>query len=213
VTRRRRGYKRAGRGVSWRVKAAWWVCVVAVLIGLHQAAVDAAGRWGVFVDLGVILAANVVGGVVLWRVWLPLLRRWQVRRPGYREINLPAVDRMTGTQFEEYVAGLLRRDGWLRVRVSGGAGDFGADVIAYDEQGRKLVVQCKRYNPTRAVGSADMQRFLGTVRLMHGAHFAWFVTSSRFTDDAARLARAGLVHTVDRAGLADWSSRPLLVSA
>ena len=45
--------------------------------------------------------------------------------------SLKQVDRMTGPQFEQWCAALLRRNGFWRVRVLGGSGDQGADIIAH----------------------------------------------------------------------------------
>ncbi|MFJ6784409.1 restriction endonuclease [Streptomyces yangpuensis] len=43
--------------------------------------------------------------------------------------------------------------------------------------GRKPVIQCKKYAPHRSVSSQDMQKFVGTARLEHGADDALFVTT------------------------------------
>ncbi|WP_309243794.1 restriction endonuclease [Streptomyces sp. CAI-85] len=41
----------------------------------------------------------------------------------------------------------------------GGAGDLGADVVAWDDESRKLVLQCKHC--ARPVGSKEVQTFNG----------------------------------------------------
>ncbi|OPC78493.1 hypothetical protein B4N89_38020 [Embleya scabrispora] len=134
-------------------------------------------------------------------------RRWEPRRrvnPRIRAVSFATVDAMTGSEFEEHVAQLCRRDACSDVVVSGGAGDLGADVVARLPDGRSLVVQCKRLGRTRAVGSPDMQRFVGTARPVHAADVAMLVTSSRFTAPARRLARAQDIVTVDRRTLGRW---------
>jgi restriction system protein len=112
----------------------------------------------------------------------------------------------TGPQFEQVVAELLRRDGCEGVRVSGGAGDRGADIKAISPEGHQVVVQCKCYR-SQPVGDPDMQRFLGTVRQVHNAAIPLFVTTSRFTRPAAQLARDHGIELVDGRTLAAWRTR------
>ncbi|GGZ15880.1 restriction endonuclease [Streptomyces nitrosporeus] len=107
--------------------------------------------------------------------------------------------------FEEAVADLCRRDGCQEVDVVGGAGDLGADVLAVAPDGRRIVVQCKRYAPDNKVGSQDLQRFGGTCYAVHGADTALAVTTSTFTEPALEYAeRCGIV-CVDLEGLTAWS--------
>lgn len=92
----------------------------------------------------------VVAGVVGWAVWdEPAFRpwvviagclavaivtglgvvRWRRRRARIAGDRLYA---LSPSEFEEAVAVILRRNGWTRVDVAGGAGDHGADVIGRD---------------------------------------------------------------------------------
>lgn len=114
------------------------------------------------------------------------------------------VDAMSGSDFEQLVAALLRRDGWLDVEVAGGAGDRGADVFARHPLGGRLVVQAKRYSPARAVPSGQVQMFLGTHQLIHEASHSMFVTTSRLTNEGLKLCAAGGVVPVERGCLEDW---------
>ncbi|MFE3205822.1 restriction endonuclease [Embleya sp. NPDC059237] len=121
-------------------------------------------------------------------------------------VSLAGVDAMSGREFEHLVADLCRRDGCSRVRVSGGAGDLGADVVGLLPDGRRFVVQCKRFSVTSKVGSPDMQRFLGTGRHVHGAQVLIFATSSLFTTPARNLGVAQSVVLIDRDRLGAWLS-------
>ncbi|WP_327179007.1 restriction endonuclease [Streptomyces sp. NBC_01335] len=107
--------------------------------------------------------------------------------------------------FEEAVADLCRRDGCRDVERVGGAGDLGADVLATAPDGRRLVVQCKRYGPANKVGSQDLQRFGGTCYAVHGADAALVVTTGEFTAPAAEYAAACGILCVDADALAGWS--------
>ncbi|MFD8480328.1 restriction endonuclease [Kitasatospora sp. NPDC059673] len=106
--------------------------------------------------------------------------------------------------FEEMCRTLLDRDGFSGALRVGGAGDFGADVIAHDEDGRKVVVQCKRYH--RPVGSRELQTFNGTARPVHKARIAIVVGLSGFTAPARTFAHQQRIHLVDRAALERWGA-------
>lgn len=107
--------------------------------------------------------------------------------------------------FEEAVAGLCERDGCTDVRVVGGAGDLGADVLATTPDGRRLVVQCKCYCPTNKVGSQDLQRFGGTCYAVHEAEIAVCVTTSEYTDPALDYAEQCGILCLDGEALTAWS--------
>ncbi|MET7305310.1 restriction endonuclease [Embleya sp. NPDC005575] len=158
-----------------------------------------------------VAALLFISGVVLF-VWYrvasgrrPLLRRGSTSR-GSAAVSLAGVDAMSGREFEHLVAGLCRRDGCSRVRVSGGAGDLGADVVGLLPDGRRFVVQCKRFAVTSKVGSPDMQRFLGTGRHVHGAQVLIFATTTVFTTPARNLGVAQSVVLIDRDRLGAWLS-------
>ncbi|MFF4243344.1 restriction endonuclease [Streptomyces sp. NPDC001822] len=120
--------------------------------------------------------------------------------------SLDSVWEMNDREFEEYVAELCRRDGCTGVRRVGGSGDLGADVIGFLPDGRKLVVQCKRYAKHRAVGSRDIQTFNGTARAHHGADVPLFVASCVFTAPARTFADTQRLTLVDVDLLGFWNS-------
>ncbi|WP_052311628.1 MULTISPECIES: restriction endonuclease [unclassified Actinoplanes] len=118
------------------------------------------------------------------------------------ERDVAVTDHMSGPEFEQYVARLLRESDCRGVRVSGGAGDMGADITARTPDGRRLVVQCKRYAGN--LPSPDVQRFAGTARDIHGADVALLVTTGRPTGPALQVARQCRITLVDRPVLARW---------
>ncbi|MEU1089267.1 restriction endonuclease [Streptomyces sp. NPDC005892] len=135
-----------------------------------------------------------------------------VPEPGYEVLYEPApVDfaALDPYAFEEAVADLCRRDGCRDVEVVGGAGDLGADVLATAPDGRRVVVQCKRYGPANKVGSQDLQRFGGTCYAVHGAETAVVVTTGEFTAPAAEYAAACGIVCVDADALTGWSDGTL----
>ena len=159
------------------------------------------------------LAGAVAVVLFIWRV-LVLRRRARDRtaRQAMLDQQIATTEGMSGPDFEQLIARLLRRDGWRQVTVSGGAGDLGADVTArHPSDGALLVVQCKRYTD-RAVSSPDMQRFLGTVFHHHRAHHALYVTTSRYSGPAQQLGAGSGVQLLDRQALATWmAGQPLVI--
>ncbi|MFK0221043.1 restriction endonuclease [Streptomyces vinaceus] len=115
-------------------------------------------------------------------------------------------DALDADAFEGAVAALCERDGCRDVRVVGGAGDLGADVLATAPDGRRLVIQCKRYGPVHKVGSQDLQRFGGTCYAVHAAEIAAVVTTSDFTQPAAEYAEQCAILCFGREALLDWSA-------
>ncbi|MFF9624517.1 restriction endonuclease [Streptomyces griseosporeus] len=107
-------------------------------------------------------------------------------------------------EFEQAVAELCARDGCTGVEVVGGAGDLGADVLAVAPDGRRVVIQCKRYEDGHRVGSQDLQRFGGTCYTVHEADVAALVTTSDFTAPAVEYAEHCGIVCVDGAALRAW---------
>ncbi|MGW7511364.1 restriction endonuclease [Streptomyces massasporeus] len=112
---------------------------------------------------------------------------------------------LTPEGFEEAIAALCERDGCSGVEVVGGAGDLGADVLAVTPDGRRIVVQCKRYDASHRVGSQDLQRFGGTCFTVHEADVAVLVSTSDFTAPALEYAEQCGILCVDGETLEAWT--------
>lgn len=87
----------------------------------------------------------------------------------------------------------------------GGAGDLGADVLGTTPDGRRLVVQCKRYGEENRAGSQDLQRFGGTCYAVHAADVALVVSTGGFTDPALDYAEQCAILCYGPEELAAWS--------
>lgn len=153
------------------------------------------------------LAASEVGVVAFagyaawtnpdWRPWIILMAvcgmavmlLWAIgrRRRGRWSRTGRDLYRLSPAEFEEAVASILRRNGWKDVKVQGGSGDLGADVIGTDPDGRRVVVQAKRYAASNKVGSQEVQVLIGSQRI-HRADRAMIVTTSGYTAAAVELA-------------------------
>ncbi|WP_329127169.1 restriction endonuclease [Streptomyces sp. NBC_01465] len=184
-----------------------WGAVAAVIAGVWVA-----GNWAVvWPVLVAVLGIAVLGGAGwgLWRAHLHAVegdRQWRAQEETrVRELSMAEVDKLSWQEFEHYVADLCRRDGCRDVVVSGKSGDLGADAVGYLADGRKLVVQVKKYAPERSVSSQDMQKFVGTARLEYGADVALFVTTCRaFTKAALGLAVRQDIVALHRDLLGSW---------
>lgn len=167
----------------------------------------------------IVKAAIVVGpllviglaGFVTWRVRLSRKRRAELAEASrirtIRSYEVAAYHQMSAAEFEHALAFLCHRDGCSEARVTGRAGDLGADVIAVTPDGRKLVIQAKRYVTGNLVTGPDLQKFAGTCFTIHRANIAALVTTSSFTKQAREMAtRAGIL-LFDADGLGGWISR------
>ena len=205
ATRRRGSARRRRSSRRPRSSTIGVLLLVAVLVGVPV--VDWLGeRPGLVAGIAVAAVLLAVGAGACYLAW------WRVRRQHRlaRTRSIAVADGLTGTQFEHWLADLMRRSGFTQVVVSGGAGDLGADVVARAPDQRLVVVQCKRYAADRRVGSPEVQRFAGTARQLHGADIAVIVTTATFTRPAeATAARLG-IRLVDREMLTRWAAEGLI---
>lgn len=104
---------------------------------------------------------------------------------------------MTGQEFERYLAYQLSRRG-LVPRVTGGAGDRGADIVL-DTPLRRAVIQAKHHN--KRVGNKAVQEVVtarGIYEKRTGKKFdAWVISPSGFSPQAESDARELGVILVD----------------
>ncbi|MFJ9543005.1 restriction endonuclease [Streptomyces sp. NPDC101225] len=164
------------------------------------------------------LLAVAGAGWVVWRLWRTdrLLRsrdsawRCQEEIAAGRRL-LAAVDAMSGTEFEEVVAELCRRDGCTQVRRVGGSGDNGADVLGSLPDGRTMVIQCKRYAPHRTIASREVRDLLGA-KVHFAADVAVFVATTRFSPQAEAFAVEHHILTLHRDFFGLWNNGTPLLS-
>lgn len=125
-----------------------------------------------------------------------LRRRRRIRRLAQLR-RLGDLLALTPAQFEAATADLLRQLGYRSIQRKGRPGDLAADISCLDQQGNKVVVQCKRYAPGAKVGSPDIQKFIGMVAIHHEADRGIFITTSQFTAPAEELAKRHSVTRID----------------
>lgn len=130
-------------------------------------------------------------GIPLLLLLFPIFRK--VRRPS---ISMSAVDLMSGSEFEQFCADILRKNGFHNVEVMGGSGDQGVDIVAVKGKER-YAVQCKCYSSN--LGNTPVQEvFAG--KIYYECDAAAVMTNSYFTAGAIELAESTGVLLWDR----DW---------
>lgn len=91
---------------------------------------------------------------------------------------------MSGPEFEERCAELLRKNGFINVIVTKKSGDHGADVLA-EKDGISYAIQCKYYSST--VGNSAVQEAF-YAKAFYGKDIAVVMTNSYFTRPAQEEA-------------------------
>lgn len=172
-----------------------------VLLVLVVAAVIRLAYQHAYITLPLLFLAAV--GATAFGV-VRVRRRYAIRRDSLRTLGTANPHRMDPTQFEEFLAGLCRRDGCRNVRVVGGAGDLAADVLYTDPHGRRGLIQAKRYQRGNSVGSEHVQMVNGTYRDAHGCTHASIVTTSHFTRSAAEFGNKVGIRLLDDHRLTAW---------
>ncbi|BCZ22441.1 restriction endonuclease [Mycobacterium senriense] len=157
------------------------------------------------------LGGLAVAVAISW--WLSVQRdRYQADAHRRRDLKLSksglrAIDRMSGTEFEEFVAAQLRVAGYS-VTPTAGTGDYGVDLIA-KKDGARMAVQCKRL--AKAVGVAAVQQVVAGA-LHHGCSGTVVVTNQTFTKAARRLAGTHHCRLVGRSQVQSWTRiQPVVV--
>lgn len=131
---------------------------------------------------------EMAGGVTLvalWSVWF-----WQWKRPFVSEKNahkhtLDDLYALSPQEFEEYVALLFRKKGYI-VHLRGSSGDMGVDLEIEQRGGKRAIVQCKRYR--RPVGPDVVRELFGTLIHERVSH-AFLVTTADISKSARKWAQ------------------------
>ena len=190
--------KRKGPGVLARLFDAVlslidWLCegIANLFVGLMNGvlALVRTVLLGVFKLLGLLFRLLCWPIVRLWRLWRGRKNRaWRCLR-------------LSGGEFEQYVALVLADNGFKHVQVTKGSGDQGADVLA-ERNGISYAIQCKNYEG--AVGNYAVQEAYAAAQF-YRCDRAAVICPGEFTRGAKELAEATGVTLWDGA----WLSRAM----
>lgn len=105
--------------------------------------------------------------------------------------------RLSGPEFEAYVALVLGDNGFKHVEITKGSGDQGVDILA-ERNGRTYAIQCKNYEG--AVGNFAVQEAYAGAQF-YGCDVAAVICPGTFTKGAKELAES--------TGVVLWDGRRL----
>lgn len=109
---------------------------------------------------------------------------------------------MDPVAFERHVMSFFEKCGFP-TGLTARSNDFGVDGYVFHPDGI-VIVQCKRYSEDNAVGRPAIQQFKGVLEEQR-AFRGYFVTTSRFTADAAEsAAKSDRIHLIDGRELIQW---------
>ncbi len=154
-------------------------------------------------------ALSLVRGAIVALLWLarmalrvlawPFVRLWRLWR-GRRNRAWRCL-KLTGGEFEAYVAQVLQDNGFKRVQVTKASGDQGADILA-ERNGISYAIQCKNYEGS--VGNFAVQEAYAAAQF-YRCDRAAVICPGEFTRGAKELAAATGVTLWDGA----WLSRAM----
>lgn len=134
-------------------------------------------------------------------------QKWQKEQKGLSdtEYELSRIDSMGGTEFEQWCADLLEKNGFSIIQVTKQSGDQGADVIA-QKDGIRYAIQCKRYSSDP--GNKPVQE-VNTGKMVYHCQIGVVMTNRYFTKGAKEAAEATGVLLWDRDALANLIEKSL----
>lgn len=111
-------------------------------------------------------------------------------------VSIFDADRLDGNAFQDFVAEILKLNGYSDIVVTGRSGDQGGDILAKMGE-TNLVIQTKRYSIDRKVTNSAVQEVLGAVGY-YGCEKGLVITNSFFTRSAKDLAQVNNITLLDR---------------
>lgn len=118
----------------------------------------------------------------------------EVYAVGKREPEIENFDNLSGLEFENWCAKLLRNNGFVNVEITRASGDQGVDILAQKDD-IKYAIQCKCYSYD--LGNTPIQE-VHAGKCMYNCHVAVVMTNRHFTSGAKELAKATGVLLWDR---------------
>ncbi|HSW94625.1 MAG TPA: restriction endonuclease [Patescibacteria group bacterium] len=130
---------------------------------------------------------NLVLGVLVGLFTVLLWQRTEAKKARFQRTGFTLKDlkRLSPAQFEEWCADRLREQGFT-VKVVGGQGDHGIDLIA-ERDAVRTAVQCKRWFGVRSVGEPQIRDLFGAMQ-HEGAASGMVLTTGQFSPAAVTWA-------------------------
>lgn len=165
----------------------FWTILSLALFGI--------GAWRLHGKTGLASGeALLYAGAVAIAIWLVGLRIVVGGRGPLPAKKLKEPTQATPEEFEQLCAAIFEKRGY-EVEMTGGGGDYGADVIA-KKKGLTLIIGAKRYTGSRKVGNRWVQQLLGAMQHFQ-ADQAILITTSDFTRQAREQAENCPIELID----------------
>lgn len=114
------------------------------------------------------------------------------------QTDLRSIRALSWQEFEWLVSEAYRRKGYSVVERGGSKPDGGVDLELF-KNGRKSIVQCKRWNAMQI--NVSLVREAYGVMIAEGADECIFVASGKYTRDALRFAKGKPMQLIEGSGL------------
>jgi restriction system protein len=176
----------------------WWIGAGLTLLFLGWAAFRVMVRPAWAEQLPPVLAESlalleVATAFTLVVLWLALWWRWR-SGPTYPAFtHVSQLHELSPRAFESFVARLFRQKGY-RVARRGGSGDRGVDLELVKPDGKRAIVQCKRYRSK--IGPEIARELYGTL-IHEGAAHAFLVTTAEISEATRQWAQGKSMTLVD----------------
>lgn len=141
--------------------------------------------------------------VLILRIVMDLLSRRSQIKWFLGKQKIQDLQKLTPTQFEEYIAELFKSLGYS-ARVTGGKGDGGIDVEA-EKDGVMHYIQCKKFISSKVPVGA-IRDFYGAIADRVDGGKGYFITTNIFTLDAEKFAEDKPIELVDKFKLMEYMS-------
>jgi restriction system protein len=154
-----------------------------------------------FIILGsILLGGSIIIFLLEWFIYQKKHKSFKERVQKIKDSQIQELDSFSGEKFEFYLKKLFEDLGYKNIKTTQKTRDFGVDLIMFNDQGNKIVIQAKRYKST--VGIDAINEAVGT-RLPEKADEVWVVTNNYFTKPALEHAKKNAVKIIDRDSLID----------
>lgn len=152
----------------------WWVSVTLAACA-YVALAQAAPTWALMISLGLLCIAA-----------LSALRASRNGRILEGQTGLQSLRDLPWKRFEDLVAEIYRRQGYLVEETLGGGADGGVDLVLR-RNGETSLVQCKRWSE-KPIPVQTVRELYGVLSDRH-AGSAKLIATTTFTPDAVAFAR------------------------
>lgn len=129
-----------------------------------------------------------------WNKRQKLREKEQRRQREFAFSGIEQIDKMTGKDFERRMKVLFEMKGW-KAELTPDTNDFGADLLVWTPEGKKIVVQCKRHS--KNITNKAVQEVV-SAKAHYKADATMVITNQWLTKNARILAESTKTEIWDR---------------